>query len=33
LANADSVPPDLSIEPTAAEYFSGRDPVLDAAIK
>ncbi len=31
--NADSVAPDISIEPTAADYFSGHDPVFNAAIK
>jgi hypothetical protein len=29
----DSLPPDLEIDCTSAEFFSGRDPALEAAIK
>ena len=30
---ADALAPDVEVEPTAEEFFSGKDPVLDAALK
>jgi C-terminal processing protease CtpA/Prc len=30
---ATTVAPDIEVEPTAAEYFSGRDPVLTTALQ
>ncbi|HZL72379.1 MAG TPA: hypothetical protein VFC86_07955 [Planctomycetota bacterium] len=33
LDGEDALMPDIEVEPTAAEFFSGADPALDAAIK